>query len=297
MDMVTTALFHLNFQVAYVEVYSGASFIWAEAVAYLLKLRNKPFVLVLHGGKLPEFLANKTSRAVRLLSLASAVVTPSRYLQQALQTFQPSIRYLPNGQDINHYPFHLRRQVTPKLCWLRAFEGTYDPIMAVKTLAAVRRFSPEATLTMIGPVKRQSILNATRQTIQALGLERYIEITGPIPKLQVPTALAQYDIFLNTTRYESFGVGVVEAAACGLPVVSTAVGELPYLWQDGNDILLVPPSDAEAMAAAVRRLLTEPELAERLSRNAREKAEQFDWQVVLPQWEKLFDELGNSANE
>jgi glycosyltransferase involved in cell wall biosynthesis len=48
------------------------------------------------------------------------------------------------------------------------------------------------------------------------------------------------------------------------------------------------------MAAAVRRILTEPELAAKLSANARKKAEQFDWSVILPQWEKLIEEvIGN----
>jgi glycosyltransferase involved in cell wall biosynthesis len=57
------------------------------------------------------------------------------------------------------------------------------------------------------------------------------------------------------------------------------------------DALLVPPNDSKAMAGAVRRVLTEPGLAERLSRNARRKAEGFDWQAVLPQWESLFAEI------
>jgi glycosyltransferase involved in cell wall biosynthesis len=62
------------------------------------------------------------------------------------------------------------------------------------------------------------------------------------------------------------------------------------LWQDGHDALLVPPDDAKAMAAAVRRILSAPGLAERLSRNARAKAQQFDWLRILPQWEQLLIE-------
>jgi glycosyltransferase involved in cell wall biosynthesis len=75
--------------------------------------------------------------------------------------------------------------------------------------------------------------------------------------------------------------------ACGLCVVSTNVGGIPYLLEHEQDTLLVPSDDPAAMATAVRRLLTEPDLAERLSRNARQKAEQFDWSIVLPQWEAL----------
>jgi glycosyltransferase involved in cell wall biosynthesis len=95
------------------------------------------------------------------------------------------------------------------------------------------------------------------------------------------------DIFLNTTNVDNTPISVIEAMACGLCVVSTNVGGLPYLLENEEDALLVAPGDPEAMATAVRRLLTDAELAERLSRNARRKAEQFDWSVILPRWQAL----------
>lgn len=79
--------------------------------------------------------------------------------------------------------------------------------------------------------------------------------------------------------------------ASGLCVVSTDVGGIPYLLENEHDALLVPPNDPEAMAAAVKRILTEPQLAERLSRNARRKAEQFDWSVILTKWEALLQSM------
>jgi glycosyltransferase involved in cell wall biosynthesis len=80
--------------------------------------------------------------------------------------------------------------------------------------------------------------------------------------------------------------------ATGLCVVSTDVGGLPDLLRDGEDALLVPPNDPEAMAAAVRRLLTEPGLAATLSHAGRAKVEAMAWPTVLPQWESL---LHNAA--
>ncbi|MGH9802004.1 MAG: glycosyltransferase family 4 protein, partial [Blastocatellia bacterium] len=116
-------------------------------------------------------------------------------------------------------------------------------------------------------------------------------MTGGVPNSEVPQWLDRGDIFLNTTNVDNAPVSVIEAMACGLPVVSTNVGGLPYLLEDGEDALLVPPDDAEAMAAAVRRLLIEPGLAERLSRNARRKAESFDWSNVLPMWRDLLGQI------
>jgi glycosyltransferase involved in cell wall biosynthesis len=75
--------------------------------------------------------------------------------------------------------------------------------------------------------------------------------------------------------------------ACGLCIVSTNVGGLPFLLENEHDSLLVPPDDPAAMARAIRRILTEPGLSKRLSFNARSKVEAFDWSKILPQWEKL----------
>jgi glycosyltransferase involved in cell wall biosynthesis len=82
-------------------------------------------------------------------------------------------------------------------------------------------------------------------------------------------------------------VSVLEAMACGLCVISTNVGGIPYLLQDEHDALLVPSGDDGAMAKAVRRVLTEEGLADRLSCNARRKVEQFDWSYILPKWERV----------
>ena len=85
--------------------------------------------------------------------------------------------------------------------------------------------------------------------------------------------------------------------ASGLCIVSTNVGGIPYLIEDEMEGLLVPPNDPAAMAAAVRRILTEPGLAARLSSNARKKSEQFDWSIILPKWEELLREINITGSK
>ncbi|RIK26321.1 MAG: glycosyl transferase family 1, partial [Chloroflexi bacterium] len=122
-------------------------------------------------------------------------------------------------------------------------------------------------------------------------LQAHVSYIAGVPKEEVPAWLQRGDIFLNTTNVDNTPVSVIEAMACGLCVVRTNVGGIPYLLDHEQDALLVPPNDPDAMADAVRRILTEPGLAERLSRNARRKAEQFDWETILPQWERLLTEV------
>jgi len=79
----------------------------------------------------------------------------------------------------------------------------------------------------------------------------------------------------------------MEAMAVGLPVISTNVGGLPFLIENGKDGILVPPNNAEAFVNAIEDLSNNPSKASMISKNAREKMEQFDWEQIKHKWLKL----------
>lgn len=276
-----------DYAVAQVDVYSGPAFRWAEAVCRMLRLIDKPYVLTLHGGNLPDFARRRPGRARRLLNSAVAVTTPSRYLFEQMAAYRADLCLHPNPLNLGAYRFRLRRRVQPRLIWLRAFHDIYNPRLAPRALSVLGQAFPSARLTMIGPDKGDGSLQATERTAAALGVGERIRFAGRVPKSAVGRWLDQGDIFLNTTNFDNTPISVLEAMACGLCVVSTNVGGLSYILEDGRDALLVPPDDPAAMARAVARVLTEPDLAARLSFNARQKVEQFDWAVMLPKWERL----------
>ncbi|MCC7208169.1 MAG: glycosyltransferase family 4 protein [Anaerolineae bacterium] len=287
-DMLATAWNRRDqYQVAQIAVFSGRAFAWAEAACVMLQFLQKPFVITLHGGKLPSYARRHPWRVKHLLSSASCVTTPSYYLRESLRAFRPDIQVIQNGVDLSQYQPRVRTQPQARLAWLRAFHSIYSPAMAVDTLALLWTEFSDICLIMFGPDKGDGAYKRAMQLAERLGVTKNLSTPGAIPKETVPERLAEFDIFLNTATAESFGVSVVEAGALGMCIVTTNVGELPYIWTHDHDALLVPPNDHEAMAAAVRRILTEPGLAQRLSRNARTTAEQFDWANILPRWEKL----------
>ena len=227
----------------------------------------------------------------RLLASAAAVTAPSRYLVQEMQPYRNEVRLLSNALNVGSYGFRLREQPAPRLVWFRAFHSIYNPALAPPVVALLAAKIPDVRLRMVGPDKRDGSRRRTEELAHRLGLNSRVEFVAGVPKKEAPTTLSAADVFLNTTNVDNTPVSVLEAMACGLCVVSTNVGGIPYLLKHEKDALLVPPNDPEAMAAAVRRTLTEPGLAARLSENARRKAEQFDWSIVLPQWEKLLMEV------
>lgn len=297
-DMLLTAWRNRHsYSVAQIDVYSGLAYSYAEAVAWVLRRAGKPYVLTLHGGSLPRFARRHPGRVRRLLKSAARVTAPSRYLAEQMQEYAPGIRVIPNPIEIKAYPFALRQRPRPRLMWLRAFHEIYRPAIAVDVVRELCDTTPDVRLTMVGPDKGDGSYQRAREAVLRAGLEAQCHFVGSVSKSDVPQWLAQGDIFLNTTSIDNTPVTVLEAMACGLCVVSTNVGGMPYLVKHEHDALLVPPDNPSAMAAAVRRLLEEPGLAERISRNGREKAEDHDWSRVLPAWESLLNEFSETRFE
>jgi len=289
-DMLTTAWRSRNaYDVAHVDVFSGPAFIWAEAVARLLRRLKKPYILTLHGGSLPTFAGRFPRRVSALLRSAAVVTTPSNYLLEQMQPYCKTLQLLPNPIELPSYPFRRRKAPRPKLVWLRAFHAIYNPSLAVEVVSLLADEFPEVELIMVGPDKGDGSLQRTQARADELGVRECVRFTGGVAKREVGEWLSRGDIFINTTNVDNTPVSVIEAMACGLCVVSTDVGGIPYLLDDGQDAMLVPPGDVRAMAAAVRRILTDGELARRLSHNARCKVEPFDWSVILLEWEALFN--------
>lgn len=291
-DMLGSVVRHRHeYAVAQVDVYSGPAFLWAEAVTATLKWLRKPVVLTLHGGNLPSFAKRHPRRVERLLRKADFVTAPSMFLCREVQPLGIEALHLPNALDLSLYKFEARKEVLPNLMWLRSFHAIYNPALAPCVLGLLLPKFPDARLTMVGPDKNDGSRDETLRKIEALNLGSRTHLPGQIAKSDVPAWLERGDIFLNTTNVDNAPVSVVEAMATGLCVVSTNVGGLRHLVDDGADGLLVPPNDAHAMANAVTRVITEPGLAERLSRAGRAKAEACDWRNVLPRWDELLDRL------
>ncbi len=297
-DMVRTTWRERHaYSVAQVDVYSGRAFAWAEAVCWTLRRARKPYVLVLHGGNLPEFAGRWQRRVRMLLGSAQLVVAPSAYLRERMRPYREHLLCIPNGLDVATYRRRPRDRAEPKLVWLRAFHETYNPCLAPKVVRLLEREFPDVRLAMVGRDKGDGSLERTVRTAEGLGVERRLVLPGGVSKSEVGRWMNAGDVFLNTTNVDNTPVSVLEAMASGLCVVSTNVGGIPFLLEDGEDALLVPPNDSVAMADAVRRILSDSALARRLSANARAKVESFDWSVVLPQYESALLWASDSGQE
>lgn len=275
-----------------VQVYGGPSFVVEDIASFIGKRFGHRIILHLHGGAMPEFMARYPNWTRRVLSRADAIITPSTFLSRAVAKQGFKAQVIPNVIDLKDYPHRHRKTISPRLFWMRTFHPIWNPLMAVRALALLKRSFPEATLVMAGEDKGQK--EETRQLAATLGVQDSLRFAGFLDMEGKAREGNVADIFINTNRVDNTPVAVLEACALGLPVVSTRVGGIPDLLTDGETGLLVQDDNAEDMAAAIARLLREPALTARLSANGRVLSEKFAWEQVEPQWNRLFQRLTGS---
>lgn len=254
----------------------------AYLISRLCEVTKRPYIVVLHGGTLPLLLNKSKRRLLKILKKAKRVVSPSTYLVEAFADYV-HVEVIPNALNINNYPFKARTQARPNFLYLRAFHRNYGPLTVIKAFSIVHQQYPTARLIMVGP-EIDNVLGECQSMVATLGLHANVEFRQRVPKSHIPELGSACDIFVNPTFVDNTPVSVVEAMAMGMCLVATNVGGLPHLLEDEETALLVPPGDEQAMASAMVRLLREPELAVKLSKRARARAEVMDWTVVLPKW-------------
>lgn len=124
---------------------------------------------------------------------------------------------------------------------------------------------PNLHLVIVGG--GDAALTALRTQIAAAGLETCIHLLGT--RSDVPALLPDFDIFALATHIEASGTAFVEAGAAGVPVIGTRVGGVPEMMREGDSGLLVPLFDIPALTQALERLITDPDLRQRMGRAGR----------------------------
>ena len=120
-----------------------------------------------------------------------------------------------------------------------------------------------------------------------------VTVLGTVEHAEMPAVYRTAAVFCLPSWYEAMPLSVLEAMACGVPVVATDVGDVARLVLDGETGLLVPPRDPPALAAALGRLLRDPELRTRMGAAGRRRVlEQFSGAAVLARLDVMYDDLG-----
>jgi len=266
-----------------IDTYSTRNFYYALACSQLSRLFNLKYIPILHGGNLPERLMNSRKMSSLIFKYSYKNVAPSNYLKDAFEKKGYETTFIPNVLELNNYKFKKRESFSPHLLYVRAFDKIYNPQMAVYVLSELLKKHPSAKLCMVGPDKDGS-LQECKELALTLRVSEFIEFKGLLSKTEWHKLSKEFDIFINTTNLDNTPVSVMEAMALGLVVVSTNVGGIPYLINNGVDGVLVAPNNVDEMTSVIENTIINTELTQQLILNARKKVESFDWSTVKQSW-------------
>lgn len=230
---------------------------------------------------------------------ATAVVVVSEYLKRLLvEDGFPAekIVRIYNGVDVGRFAHGQGGR-------LRAELGCPEGAILIGIVANLRRSKgheyfveaarkvmdsiPEARFVAVGEIE-EGIAKRMKARVQQLGLENHFFILGF--RADIPGILQGLDVFVLSSVSEGLSIATIEAMAAGKPVVVTRSGGPEEVVEDGRTGLLVPPSDADSLAAGICEILRNPQLAKSLGRSARAVVEsRFSLARMVKEYESLYE--------
>ena len=229
-------------------------------------------------------------KAMELWNLPDRILALSPFEAGVIETLgaDPSrISILPGGVDFDRFASAAPRtdlagETILYLGRLARGKGLDLLVPAFERIYAAR---PHARLVLAGPD-----YGAKDETLHALAAADIGDRARILPAAtddELPSLYRAARVFVLPSRYEAFGLVLLEAMAAGVPIVATRIGSIPDLVTHEENGLLVPPEDPKALADAIGRVLSDAPLAARLVATGRAKARAMTWDATLDRWEEI----------
>jgi glycosyltransferase involved in cell wall biosynthesis len=228
-------------------------------------------------------------RYLSVLNKADIITCPSSFIIDKLGSYNLKPQLIENTIPLENYPFFNKSELKPVLLWMRAFSDIYNPAMAVRVISELKHAYPDVKLFMGGP--DLGALKDMRTLIKEQNLHDNIEIVGFMDLDRKKYYADKADIYISTNKVDNAPVTFIEMWAMGLPIVSTNVGGIPYLAEDGETALLVNDNDHVAMSNKLAELLSSKSIAQKLIQKGKEKSKDYGEDIVFEKWDNHLNAL------
>jgi glycosyltransferase involved in cell wall biosynthesis len=285
-------------QLFHVHTSWGASFRRKAWVIRIATRLGQPVVLHIHGSRFDSWYRERSERGRRsvrrLFDRCSAVIALSESWKEFLSSITAStVTVVHNAVDADEFA---KKRPDPAGGDLRLLllggvglrrKGAFDLLEVCERL--VKR-DGMASLRLV--VAGYGELDEARDFVKTHGLEDNVEVPGWILLDDKARLLRESDVFVLPSYDEGLPIAMLEAMAAGLPVVVSPVGGIPEVVRDGENGLLVPAGDKQALYAALRRLADDPDLRRKLADRGRATIrESFDIRVAAERIKTIYREV------
>lgn len=278
-------------QIIHLMANSGWSFyLFAMPVIYIGSWYRVPIIVNYRGGNAKPFFAKSWRMVKGAFARVDRVIVPSNFLRQIFAEYQIETQVIPNIVDLSmfHYkPPNFEREPL-HLVITRNLESIYDNATAIRAFAQFYENNLNSRLTVAGNgIEEQELKQLTAE----LGVSGQVNFVGRQSREQIALLYQSADILLNTSLIDNTPNSIIEALACGVIVVSTNVGGIPYLVEDGRQALLVAPKRPDLIAEKLSQIVLDRRLRQKLSDNGFQLVSQFSPLSVVPMLESLYQKL------
>lgn len=261
--------------------------LFCAPVVWLGWLRRTPVVINYRGGEAQTYFRQSFSRVKPTVRKACNVVVPSGFLQKVFADFDLHAVVIPNIINLERFkpgpPAKGAARYT--LVVARNLEPIYAIDTAIKAIKLVLIDIPEVHLMVAGSGPQREALEVL---VSTLGVENNVEFVGRLEPDDMVSLYQGADAMLNPASVDNMPNSILEAMACGLPVISTDVGGVPFVVEHEVTALLVPSADEGRMADAIKRLYRDRELGRSLVTAGLNDVRQYAWSEVKEQWLGLY---------
>ncbi|MBA2486246.1 MAG: glycosyltransferase family 4 protein [Nitrospira sp.] len=246
--------------------------------------------------------AGSSRRARATANRARKVVTVSEFSAREIEALyeipHEQVVVIYNGVAEDFFPVHddqvmagLRERWAIPAAGFILFVGGADPRknhdVFLQAVANVRPQLGGRVIILAGDAEHPQ--GNYRTTAHALGLEQDVRCTGRLDREELRRLYSCADLFVFPSRYEGFGMPVLEAMACGTPTITSSTSSLPEVA--GDAAWLVDPDDVETLGTAMVTVLSDPELRQQLRQRGFERARLFTWERAALRTSALYREL------
>lgn len=290
-------------RIVHLHMASNASFVRKSTLFRMVRLLGAKTVVHVHGGGFQSFFRDAGPRMkksiTRTLERADLVLALSDEWSARLRRIAPraNIRVLPNPVVVDDFqPAAECRSDVPQnggtVLFLGAFvkrKGIYDLIEAMPAVIGGRG-------DVVFELGGDQEVGRVQELLRGKGLERNVRMLGWVRGADKLAAFTRAHVYVLPSYIEGVPIGVLEAEAAGLPIVTTPVGGVPEIVKDGVNGLLISPGDVRALSASILRLLEDGDLRRKMSEtNVRSVRSRHDASLVARTLCKWYDELAGRA--
>lgn len=259
------------------------------------KIFHKPLIFSSHGPdilNLSSVFWDKTRKFVIKQANLVTVISPF-FIKNLIDLYPPvkdKIFSISMGIDTNLFFFQPNRNnEEPKLL----FVGRLSPVKGVnyliRALPRILEKFPKARLEIVGYGSQEKELKAL---VKNLSLENKIIFSGGVVNKELPKYYHKSSVYILPSLVEGLPVAIMEAMACGCPVIATSVGGVTDLIENNVTGLLIIPKSVDEISQSVIKILSDKTLRENIIRNARKKIEEnYEWNIIASKFENLYDKV------